>query len=376
MTFTIPRKALAEELAALQSVAERKTTMPILEYVMLGLVGDTLTLTASSIDISLITEIKAEGEAWGGCVPCKQLYQLVKLFSGETVSFKPKDNEISVRSERAKHRLPLAKASEFPEIEQADSERVGVPAETFAEMLNSVAFAVLQASDSLSNSQQRFTGVNLIVRDGRLSLTGTNITRLANASCAVESPLAIDVIIPGDALPALRMLTTGTVEIGLTGTLIYFVNGQRRLYVRRLHDDKFPDWRAMFPQTFDHTAIIATEELSTAIRRAMLTQSVSEKRLVTLGLRWTWTNGELLIETKGNDRGKSDELLTIESPTLNGTSVAIGIDGQPVLDALPRMGERVTMKFSPASNTVQLLPDKSDVGFIYYVGTVTLRHWE
>lgn len=373
MTFTVNRKALADELAALQSVAERRTTMPILEYVMLGLVGDELTLTASSLDVSLITEVQAEGEAWGGCVPCKQLYQLARLLDAETVTFKPDEHSVVIKAGRAKHKLPLARAGEFPEIEQADSERVSVPAETFAEMLNSVAFAVMQPSDGLSNSQQRFTGVNMIVRDGVLSLTATNITRLATVSCAVESSLQLDVIIPGDALPALRMLTTGTVEIGLTGTLICFVNGQRRLYIRRLHDDKFPDWKAMFPQAYEHEAKIATADLGAAIKRALITGS--EGRLVTLGLRWTWANGGLLIETRGGDRGKSDELVAIECPSLNGQPVVLGMNGQQVLDALSLLGERMTCRFSNGTNVVELVPDSSPVGFTYYINTVSLKHW-
>lgn len=376
MSFTVNRTALANELALLVQVGEKKTTMSATEYVMLGLVGNVLTLTATSIDVSLITEVEAEGEPWGGCVPCKQLYQLVKLLDAETITFNLTDGPVEIRAGRAKHKLPLMKSSEFPEVQQGDSERVNLAGETFNQMLGSVAFAVLQPSDGLKVSQQRFTGVNLIVRDGQLSLTATNISRLANVSCPVESSLALDVIIPGEALGAVSALKDGEVGIGLSSNLICFTNGPRRLFVRRLHDDKFPDWRAMFPQSYQHEAIVGASELGTAIKRAMLTQSVSEKRLVTLGLRWTWANGEVLIETKANDKGKSDEVVVAECPSLNGSSMALGVDGQLVLDALSRLGERLRFRFSPNVNSVQLVPVEPTTSFVYYVGTVTLRHWE
>jgi DNA polymerase-3 subunit beta len=373
MTFTVNRAALEAELAVLQAVAEKKTTMPALEYVMLGLVDNVLTLTASSIDVSLITEIEAQGEAWSGCVPCKQLYQLVKLLTGETVTFDVGDNGVIIKAGRARHKLPLMKASEFPEIEQAEAEYVTLPAATFSEMLASVRFATLAPSDGIGPSQYRFTGVNLIVGGERLSLTATNITRLATVSRAVESSLELDVILPADSLSALATVKDGTVSVGLIGNLICFVNERRHFYIRRLHDDKFPDWQAMFPASYQHEAKISSAELGAAIKRAMVTQN--EGRLVTLGLRWTWANDELLIETKGGDRGKSDELVAIECSSLNGSSVVLGMNGQQVVEALGLMGERVTCRFNPETFVVELTPPQSAINFTYYINTVSLRHW-
>lgn len=373
MTFIVPRKALADELALLQAVAEKKTTMPALEYVLLSLVSNQLTLTASSIDVSLITQVEAEGEDWSGCVPCKQLFQLVKLLYDETVTFVPADGPIVVKAGRAKHKLPVIKAGDFPAIDQGEAELVTLSAETFNDMLGNVAFATLAPSDGLSNSQYRFTGVNLIVKQGQLSLTGTNISRLATVSCAIDSPLELDVIIPMEALSALAALKDGEIGVGLTGNLICFTNGLRRLYVRRLHSDKFPDWRAMFPATYQHTATISTADLGAAIKRAMLTQQ--EGKLVMLGLRWTWANGELLIETRGGDQGKSDEVVAIDCPSLNGQPVVLGMNGQQVVDALPRLGDQATFKFNPATFVVELTPPESAINFTYYINTVTLRHW-
>lgn len=372
--FTVNRTALANELALLVQVGEKKTTMPATEYVMLGLVGNVLTLTATSIDVSLITEVEAEGEPWGGCVPCKQLYQLVKLLDAETITFKPTDGPLEVRAGRAKHKLPLMKSSEFPEIERAEPETVMLPAATFNEMLAAVTFAMMTNSDGPTN-QMWATGISLIIKQGQLSLTATNISRLASVSCSVNSPLELNTIIPAQALSALAAIKDGEVGVGLTENLIYFTNKQRQLFVRRLHSDRFPDWQAMFPQSYQHEAIVGASELGTAIKRAMLTQSVSEKRLVTLGLRWTWANGEVLIETKANDKGKSDEVVVAECPSLNGSSVALGVDGQLVLDALSRLGERLRFRFSPNVNSVQLVPAEPTTSFVYYVGTVTLRHW-
>jgi DNA polymerase-3 subunit beta len=374
--ITIPRKSLLAELHLLQSVLEVKLTMPVLAYVRFELVATTLTLTATSLDVSITTQIEAVGEPWSGCLPLAQLYALVKLLYDETITVTPKDGIVEIKAGRARHKLPTMSVSEFPEISQANESGVTLPAATFNSMLSSIAFAVLTPSDGLSQSQHRFTGISMIVRDNQLLLTATNIMRLATTSCAVESDASFDVIIPRQAIGGLMKVDGGEVSIGVTDSFLHFTNGLRRMHVRRLIDDKFPDWRSMFPKSYEHTAELATGELSAAIKRAMLTQN-ERRNMVIDGLRWTWAGGELLIETRGGDLGKSDEVVAVTCASLNGSSVALGMNGQQVIDALSLLGERVVCGFSAGTFVVKMKPQQpSPVNFTYYINTVSLKNWQ
>lgn len=379
MTFTVARKPLLAELTLLQSVLEGKTTIPILSFVKFGLVGSTLTLTASNLDVSITTELEAEGDAWGGCLPSAQLYNLVKLLdakTAETITFTPKDGPMQVRAGKSKHLLPVAKAEDFPEIDCAEIKGIAIDAATFNEMLSSVSFAALVASDGINQSQQRYTGVSLLAGNGQLSLTATNVARMATTSCAVETPITMDVIIPRQAVGALLGIKEGELTIGVTSDgALQFSNGQRQMYVRRLVDEKFVDWRSMFPKSYEHTAELAVSDLGAAIKRAMLTQN-ERRNMVIDGLRWTWANGELLIETRGGDKGKSDETVEITCPSLNGASIALGMNGQQVIDALGLLGEKVMCRFSDGTSIVELAPQQSAINFVYYINTVSLKNWQ
>src|SRR5829696_2365606 len=114
--FKVNRKSLAAELALLATTAERKTTMPILATIKFEFTGDTLVLTGTDIDTTIITEIEASGEPWTGCVPTKQLQELVRLFNGEEIEFTPKPNErLQIRWGKSSHKLPVFPVADFPE---------------------------------------------------------------------------------------------------------------------------------------------------------------------------------------------------------------------------------------------------------------------
>lgn len=372
MTFSINRKALEAELSLLDTVAgARNAVLPILHYVKLRLADGLLTLTASNIDVSLVTQVEASGDEWEGCLHCAQLYNLVKLLDAETVTIDTGNDAAVLRVGRSRHKLPLGQLGEFPPIEPIEANQFTVPASLFNQMLSSVSFAVMTVADGLKPSQYRFTGVSMIVKDGVLRLTGTNIARLATVSAKVDASVAIDTVIPPQAVDTFLSMKDGNVSLSVTDSFIHARNGVRQLSARRLDDDKFPDWQSMFPAKYEHETRVAAGELGTAIKRTMLTQN--EGRMVIIGQRWTWTDGELLIETRGGDKGKSDEVVAVAG--LNGQSVTLGMNGRQILDVLSRLGETVTMRFNPDTFVVELVPQESEIDFRYYINTVSLRHW-
>ena len=64
MNFTISREALLKPLQTICGVVERRRTLPILSHVLLVCDGDSLTLTATDLEVEMIATTKLEaGEA-------------------------------------------------------------------------------------------------------------------------------------------------------------------------------------------------------------------------------------------------------------------------------------------------------------------------
>jgi DNA polymerase III sliding clamp (beta) subunit (PCNA family) len=338
-----------------------------------------LRLTASSIDVTLTTEIVLAGllnepESW--CVPIKPLAQLVSLFEKDEVTFEQTDTgRVKVQCGRSKHLLPLSHADDFPEPEMVDAETVAIKGELLAAMLKHTAFAVLPLAGDVRQSDVKFTGLHVTLADGTLTIAATNKLRLAIA----RTPLAdaeFAIIAPQQSIPALRKFNEGDVEIGVTanGNLMV-VRSAGRTLIMRLLIDKPLDWPSLFPAAYDHVVEVETDALEGSLKRALVT-STDQPSFVVNGLKWTAGGNELLIESRDGDEGKSDEALAITCPSLNGNSIILGMNGTQVIDylALDIAGEMTRMEMSEGLHVVRLSPVAAkEFAYEYLVNTVGLK---
>ncbi len=371
----LPRIQLAAELALLQSVVSKYATIPILDTVRFEVLGDHLHLTASSIDVTLTSEIALPGlvnepESW--CVPAKSLGQLVNLLNGDEIELSVADNgRIKVQCQKSKHMLPYLSATDFPDVERADAEMVILKGDLWATALKHVLFAVMQPTGEVRQSDHKFTGLHVTLADGKLVLAATNKLRLAMATLAINGP-EFSVILPHQSLPALQKFTGTEIQFGVSGNFAVLKSGARMLTIRLLDDKPFK-WAELFPAKYDHMTEIVADELDGALRRALITAS-ERATFVVNGLKWTFGGNELLIESRDGDNGKSDEVIAITCPTLNGDSLSIGVNGQQVVDYLGVIGDRTRCEFTAGANMVRLSPTTpKEFNYEYLVNTVNLK---
>lgn len=348
MTFTLNRKALADELALLQTVAERKGTIPILSTVKVAVADGLCSLVATDMDMALSTEIPAAGEPWAGCIPSKQLYELARLFNGDTIEFTPKDNErVQVKWGKSKHLLPISPVSQFPAIEQPQATTATISGTTLRTAIERAAKCV--SPDALDHWMQ---GVALRTYDDSLHVAATNSRHLA----VTEIPLAlkVDVLAPVRAAVTLvKLIDDADVTFGASANHAMFQQG-KRIFTTRLLDVKFPDWRPLLPPKYDHAVTLDAELTRQAFRLAATT--AKEIALIPIPIRLTIKSSELLIETTESERGHSAEVLAIDCPTLNGDGLTRGVNGQHFISFLDGDAKAV-MSFNNDLRIIQLSPE-------------------
>jgi DNA polymerase III subunit beta len=317
--ITLPRAQLAAELALLTVTAERKTTIPILSTVRFEFTGNTLTFTSTDIDTTIITEIEASGELWSGCVPSKQLQELVRLFNGDTVEFTPKPNErIQVKCGKSSHKLPAFPVASFPETQQAQVEMAALDG---AQLKTAIVRALRCTSPDAVEAWMH--GISLRSRDGVLTVAGTNSRHFAVTEIATT--LDVDVLLHVRAATALTKFLDGEVEVGANSNQAVFRQGSK-VFATRLLDAKFPDWRPLVPTSFKHSFVLDSAATALAFKLAAVT--AKESALIPVPLRLSLSQTELTIETKESEMGHSVETLPIDCPTLNGDKLTIGVNGQ------------------------------------------------
>lgn len=341
--FRLNRKTLAEELALLQSVAEKKGTMPILSTVLFSFDGERLTLKATDIDTTLVTEIPATGDEWAGCIPSRQLYDLSRLLNGDEIDFVPSDNRLAIKSGRSVHKLPWSSINEFPLPEFPRVEFLALDGSRLSR-------AIERALRCISADAKEFwmQGVSLCARDGKLSVTATNSRHLATSQ--IDTDLGVDVLIPVKAAIALVKFLDGEVEIGASENQIVFRRGVKT-FTARLMDAKFPDWRPLVPARFKHQITLDPELSRQAFKLVSVT--ARETALIALPFRLSVNQSEMQIQTEETERGKSSETISIECPTLNGSVLSRGVNGQHFLGFFEEE-QKTLMSFNDDMRIIQL----------------------
>ncbi len=120
MKLIIERAALLKGLSHVQSVVERRNTIPILSNILLRAEGGALRLTATDMDLEIVESVPAEIQAPGGTTaPAHTLYDIVrKLPDGSQVEIETNADggSLTLRAGRSNFRLGCLPVEDFPSM--------------------------------------------------------------------------------------------------------------------------------------------------------------------------------------------------------------------------------------------------------------------
>ncbi|HSQ96357.1 MAG TPA: DNA polymerase III subunit beta [Croceibacterium sp.] len=262
MKATIERAKLLRCLSHVQSVVERRNTIPILSNVLIEASADGLVkIMATDLDLQVIESLDAVlVEAAGAItVSAHLLFDIArKLPDGSQVSFETADNRMTVKAGRSRFQLPTLPRDDFPVIVEGDlPTSFEIPAKTLAELIDRTRFAI-----STEETRYYLNGIFLHVSEEDkpvLKAAATDGHRLARFTIprpdgAEGMP---DVIVPRKAVAELRKLLEesldGNVEIDLSASKIRFTLGGEggMVLTSKLIDGTFPDYSRVIPTAND-----------------------------------------------------------------------------------------------------------------------------
>ncbi|NIJ21857.1 DNA polymerase-3 subunit beta [Sphingomonas naasensis] len=299
MKATIERATLLRGLSHVQSVVERRNTIPILSNVLIeAQSGGTMRLMATDLDLQIDETIPAAVDQPGAItVSAHTLFDIVrKLPEGAQVELAAAEGRITVNAGRAKFTLATLPRDDFPMIAEGELPTTfELPAETLKQIIDKTRFAI-----STEETRYYLNGIFLHVTDEAtplLKAAATDGHRLARVTVARPDGAdgMPDVIVPRKCVAELRKLldeVDGSVGVSLSGSKIRFDLGQAIL-TSKLIDGTFPDYSRVIPtandkilkidpksfmQGVDRVSTIATEKtraVKMALDRDKITLSVT-----------------------------------------------------------------------------------------------------
>ena len=291
MKATIERATLLRCLSHVQSVVERRNTIPILSNVLIeASAGGTVKLMATDLDLQVIESMPAASVEAAGAITVSAhlLFDIArKLPDGSQVSLETVDNRMVVKAGRSRFQLPTLPRDDFPVIVEGDlPTSFEIAARTLAELIDRTRFAI-----STEETRYYLNGIFFHVSDDVLKAAATDGHRLARYTLARPEGAETmpDVIIPRKCVGELRKLLEDVLDtnvlIDLSASKVRFTLGGEFgvVLTSKLIDGTFPDYNRVIPtgndkllrldpraffEGVDRVATIATEK-TRAVKMAL-----------------------------------------------------------------------------------------------------------
>ena len=293
MKATIERATLLRCLSHVQSVVERRNTIPILSNVLIEAEGDnSLKVMATDLDLQVVEHMDASVDSAGSItVSAHLLFDIArKLPEGSQVSLEAAENRMAVKAGRSRFSLPTLPRDDFPVIVEGDlPTSFELPARTLAELIDRTRFAI-----STEETRYYLNGIFFHVSDEAepvLKAAATDGHRLARFTLprpegAEGMP---DVIVPRKAVAELRKLLEeamdGNVQIDLSASKVRFTLGGEGgvVLTSKLIDGTFPDYSRVIPTGNDKLLKLDPKSFHEGVDR-VATIATEKTRAVKMGL--------------------------------------------------------------------------------------------
>ena len=317
MKATIERAALLRCLSHVQSVVERRNTIPILSNVLIEAEGGGLRVMATDLDLQVVEHIEAASVESDGAITVSAhlLFDIArKLPEGSQVSLETAENRMEVKAGRSRFKLPTLPRDDFPVIVEGDlPTSFALPAKTLAELIDRTRFAI-----STEETRYYLNGIFLHVSDEDqpvLKAAATDGHRLARFTLArPEGAEGMpDVIVPRKAVAELRKLLDekmdSEVQIDLSASKIRFALGGEGgvVLTSKLIDGTFPDYSRVIPTGNDKLLKIDPKSFFAGVDR-VATIATEKTRAVKMGL----DKDKVTLTVTSPDNGTASEELAAQ----------------------------------------------------------------
>jgi|TARA_B100000029_G_scaffold514506_1_gene617613 DNA polymerase-3 subunit beta len=365
MKLTIERSILLKALAHVQSVVERRNTIPILANVLLDANDGGLTLTATDMDLAITEKIEADvTQSGASTAPAHTFYDIVrKLPDGSQVDLETDAEaaQLILKAGRSRFSLSTLPTEDFPVLSGGD-----LPF-TFSLLADELRAVIDRTRFAISTEETRYylNGIYIhsVEAEGThfLRAVATDGHRLARAETNLPEGAESmpGVIAPRKAILEIRKLideTKDSINVSLSDTRIR-LEFDGIILSSKLIDGTFPDYERVIPTENDKILSVDSSIFAAAVDRVS-TISSEKSRSIKLGL----SSGSLTLSATSNENGSANEELEV---SYSDGDMEIGFNSRYLLDITSQIiGEEAQFILADASSPT-IVRDTNDNRSLY-----------
>ncbi len=366
MKFTITREQLIKPLQQLSGVLGSRPTLPILGNFLIKIENNCLYITVTDLEVEMSCALSLDAECEEGMitVPARKFLDICKGLQDDAhITIVLLDNKLQVRSGRSRYTLSTLPASDYPNIEQWQSDiELTLNQKELKSVIDKTLF-------SMANQDVRYylNGMLFDLDESLLRTVATDGHRMSVAHTSLSSSVEKrQIIIPRKGIMELVKLLdvpeqSVTLQVGHSNIRAVVNNF---IYTSKLVDGRFPDYRRVMPQETNKTVEASCEALKQAFSRAAILSNEKFR-----GVKVNLSGSEMRITANNPEQEEAEEVLDV---FYEGDDLEIGFNVSYLLDVLNTLRcERVKI-FLSSANTSTLIENSEDSNASYVVMPIRL----
>ena len=339
MEFKIGRNIFLDGIQKTLGIVEKKTTMPILNNVMIRASKQGIKISATDREIGLVADYEAnvdhEGEV---TLSARKLYEMIREIQGETIHFHKNDQcLVTLTAQKAIYKIPGISADDFPAVViNEDVNFFRMRGQMLKDMIVKTAFSM--SSDEVRKNLNGVFFESDEEKQGVLKAVATDGHRLALVSAYSGDKdflkLEKGIIIPRKGIFEIRKLIeseTGDILIGVQQGMCVIKTDHTMLKVS-LIDAEYPDYRRVIPAEKGIVVQFEKEAVLHALRRMSV---ISSERYS--GVIVKLQENKIILNSTNPDVGEANDEIDV---IYQGGNLEIGYNVNYLIDAIEVMDEK------------------------------------
>ena len=335
-----------------------KTTMPVLEGILIQTNDKEVKLTTYDLEIGIEYIIECDVQEQGNTVVNAIMFsEIIRKLPDTEITITINDNNLLViECEGSLYKLATMNPDEFPELPKINVDNsIEIEQNLLKNMVRKTIFAV-------SNEENRpiFTGCLFEVKDNKLNVVAVDGYRLAIKSNLLNSKSNdFSVVIPGKTLNEINKIimdSFDSIKIGVSKNQALFEMENCKI-VTRLLDGEFLNYRNAVPTNWETRIRVNKSNIQNCFERIILISASSIEKEKKYPVKISIEIGKVTISCT-NQTGDAKEEIYV---TTEGKNLEAGFNPRYFLDALKVIDdEEIYIDFGTNISPCIIRPVESD----------------
>ena len=328
MKIICSKENMMEGINIVQKAVSTKTTMPILEGILLEAEND-LKMTANDLEIGIECHVESDIREKGTIVLNSRIFgDIVRRLPDAEILLEVKGNNlVSIECENSYFEIKGLNASSFPAIPNIEKENgVKLNQKKIKEMIKQTIFAVSIDENSIFT----LMGSLMEFKDGILNMVSIDGFRMALRKSTIKNiDIRKSVLVPGKTLNEIARIiqpVDNDMTLYATNNQVLFDMGKYKV-VSRLLEGEYLNYRGIYQKEYETKVKIKTRDLLASFERASLIITSEERRFP---VKLDISEDRLVINSNTNV-GTVREELNVE---MKGKNIDISFNPRYFIEAL------------------------------------------